>query len=136
MPLVTIGDVYAVSFDGIDHDKYIVIVGMTELGTFICAPFINSKINQYIIDKKPHLIPLHIPITQNKNRFLSHDSFVGCDDHNVIPSQKLIDLQTNGMCRFLGTLDKNDFYNVRQALVNSELLSPEELQYYFQIQIS
>ncbi|MBF4515213.1 hypothetical protein IRZ71_02620 [Flavobacterium sp. ANB] len=131
----TIGEVYAVSFQHIDHDKYIVIVGVTLLGTYVCAPFINSKINQFIINKKPHLVSLHIPITQNKNRFLSHDSFVACDEHNAISVQKLNDLEGNGMCRFLGILDAGDLVVVKDAFVNSGLLTAEELYYYFQIPI-
>lgn len=130
---VELGDVYAVQFEGIDHDKYIVIVGITQLGTFVCSTFINSKIHQFIINKRPHLVPFHIPILQNNNRFLSHDSFVGCDDCKKVSVEKLTNLHNLGMCRYLGKLDSHDFANVRNAVISSELLSPEELHYYFQI---
>ncbi|RZK22677.1 MAG: hypothetical protein EOO43_09355 [Flavobacterium sp.] len=135
MPPIELGDVFAVQFEGIDHDKYIVVVGITELGSFICSAFINSKIHQFIIDKRPHLVRLHIPITQNNNRFLSHDSFIGCDDCKKVSVEKMNNLFAAGMCRPLGKLNSDDFAAVRAAVIDSDLLSPEELQYYFQIPI-
>jgi hypothetical protein len=132
---INIGDVLGVKYEHIDHEKYMVVVGMTELGTFICAVFINSEIHKFIIHKRPHLIPLHVKITQNKNQFLKYDSFVGCDDYKKLSIQNLQDLHDVGKCRYIAKLDSDDFKNIKEAVVNSELLSAEELQYYFQIPI-
>lgn len=135
MPPVNIGDVFAITFEKIDHDKYCIITGITTSGSYVYTVFINSSID-FISKKKPHLLPFQIPITQTKNRFLSHDSYVGCDYYETFSDIQLQNLHTNGYCRFLGNLDGNDLNVVQQTIINGGLLSPEELQYYFQIPIS
>lgn len=134
MPPISIGDVFAITFQNIDHDKYCIITGKTELGTFIYSVFINTGID-YISREKPHLLPFQIKILQNDNRFLSHDSYVGCDHYEIFSEQQLQNLHNNGSCRFLGTVNANDLVLVRETIINGGLLSPEELQYYFQIPI-
>lgn len=134
MPLVNIGDVFAITFQHIDHDKYCIITGKTELGTYLYSVFINTS-TDYIAREKPHLLPFQIKILQNKNRFLSHDSYVGCDSYNKFTEEQLQNLTANGFCRFLGSIDANDLHIIQQTIINGGLLSPEELQYYFQIPI-
>lgn len=134
MPPVNIGDVFAITFQKIDHPKYCIITGITSSGTFTYSVFINSS-TDFIARVKPHLLPLQIKITQNKNRFLSHDSFVGCDHSEILSLQQLENLYENGFCRYLGNLDPGDLDIIKDTIINSDLLSPEELQYYFQIPI-
>lgn len=134
MPPVSIGDVYAITFQNINHPKYCLITGITTTGTFIYTVFINSSI-EFIKNKKPHLLPFQIKIAQNSNRFLSHDSYVGCDHCEIFSETQINNLHTNGFCRFLGTLDAVDLLSIKDKIINGGLLSPEELQYYFQIPI-
>jgi hypothetical protein len=134
MPPVNIGDVFAITFQKIDHPKYCIITGITSSGAFTYSVFINSRAD-FIARAKPHLLPLQIKITQNKNRFLSHDSFVGCDHFEKLSLQQLENLSENGFCRYLGNIDPDDLAIIRDTIINSGLLSPEELQYYFQIPI-
>jgi hypothetical protein len=135
MSSVNIGDVFAITFEKIDHPKYCIITGITSEGTYTYSVFINSSID-FIARVKPHLLPLQIKITQNKNRFLSHDSFVGCEHYEIISQTQLNNLYQNKFCRCLGSLDPDDLVKIKDTIVNSELLSPEELQYYFQIPIT
>ena len=135
MPPVCLGDVFAIKFDHIDHEKYVVIAGITESGSYICTVFINSVIHEYIINHKPHLVPFHVVITQNKNRFLRYNSFIGCDYHKFISIQSLQNSYDLGLCRLLGQLDGDDFIRMKCAIIDTGLLSAEEQQYYFQIPI-
>lgn len=132
---VNIGDVYAISFNGIAHDKYCIVTGISSLGTYIYSVFINTSID-FIKNNKPHLLPLQIKITQNKNRFLKYDSYVGCEHNKVFTNEQLKDLTANGYCRSLGKIDIDDLKTIKETIINSELLSPEELLLYFQIPIT
>lgn len=126
------GDVFATDFKDIDHQKYFIIVGLLLEKTYTCTVFINTRIHPSILNKK-EIASLQIPITKSKNHFLHHDSFVCCSDYNPINFEKIESLKKDGLCRILGTLDENDLEIVTKTIINSGLLSPEELKLYFQV---
>ena len=127
------GDVFATDFVKVDdHEKYFIIAGLSPEKTYTCTVFINSRIHPSIL-RKPEILKLQIPITQRKNFFLDHDSFVCCSDFTPITLNKLQQLKKQEKCRVLGTLHQDDLVIVINAIVNSGLLTPDELRLYFQV---
>lgn len=127
------GDVFATDFIKVDdHEKYFIIVGLSPEKTYTCTVFINSRIHPSIL-RKPEILKLQIPITKNRNIFLDHDSFVCCSDFTPINFDKLQHLKNQGKCRALGTLHQDDLQIVIKTIVDSGLLTPDELRLYFQL---
>ena len=124
------GDVFLGKFDGIDHQKFFVIAGLSQDKLCICSVYINTNIPNFIF-KKQELLNLQVPIKGAKYDFLKHDSFVSCntqlkfnfsDFHNWIENRK---------CRYCGKLDDEDLNNIQTTLINSGLLTSKEMELYF-----
>ena len=127
------GDVFATDFVKVnDHEKYFIIAGLSPEKTYTCTVFINSRIHPSIF-RKPEISKLQIPITKSNNFFLDHDSFVCCSDFTPITFEKLQQLKKQAKCRVLGTLHQDDLVIVINTIVNSGLLTPDELRLYFQV---
>jgi hypothetical protein len=118
------GQVFAGRFVGIDHEKYFIIVGITENKVQCCSVFINSNIPNYIINKQT-LLNLQVNIKGSKYDFLTHDSFVSC---NSIKEHEISDLHK---CRYIGKIDNDDLLNVTETIVNSGTLEQKAINKFF-----
>jgi len=122
--LLSKGNVFVGKFKGIDHKKYFIIVGITKDVVTCCSVFINSNINNYNF-RNENLRALQVNILGRKYEFLTHDSFVSC---NNIQEHTMSDLKK---CHLIGQIDDEDLENIITTLVNSEVLSLKQKQKYF-----
>jgi hypothetical protein len=124
------GDVFLGKFDGIDHEKFFVIAGLSQNKIFICSVFINSNIPNFIF-KKQELLNLQVPIKGNKYDFLQHDSFVSCNTQLKFKFSDIHHWIDDKRCRYIGKLDTEDQNRIKTTLIDSGLLSQKEIELYF-----
>lgn len=67
------GMVFLGPMDGVDHKKYYIIAGVSADKCCFCSVIINSKINQFILNRQS-LLDCQVKLTLQKNPFLDHDS--------------------------------------------------------------
>ena len=124
------GDVFRGKFDGIDHEKFFVIAGLSKDKIFICSVFINSNIPDFIF-KKQELLNLQVPIKGDKYKFLQHDSFVSCNTQLKLNFSDIYHWINNKRCQYIGKLDAEDLNNTKTTLIQSGLLTQKEIKLYF-----
>lgn len=125
------GSVFINNFDGIDHPKLFIVVGLSADKIYTCSVYINSNIHPAILAKQS-LLDLQVPIKGSKYSFLTHDSFVCCSTPIPIESTTIQKWQDEyKTCNYRGQLDDDDLGNVITTLVNSGLLTDEEIELYF-----
>jgi hypothetical protein len=122
--LLAKGAVFAGRFQEIDHEKYFIIVGITKDKIRCCSVFINSNIPSFIF-RNQSLLSLQVNIQGFKYNFLTHDSFVSC---NNIKELSIAYLQN---CRYIGKIDDDDFGNIITTLLNSDTLSEKDREMFF-----
>ncbi len=110
-------------FDGVDHQKFYVIAGISEDRVLVCSVLINSSINPF---RRQHLLQLQIEITPDDYDFLDHVSYINCA--NPIKGQ---------LSHFDGTdfsyktqLNSNHLINIQDNIKKSGLLTPEEIKFF------
>ena len=128
------GDVFLGKFDGIHHEKFFIIVGLSKDKVCICSVFINSTIPDFIFKKK-ELLNLQVLIKGVKYDFLKHDSFVSCNTQLKFEFSDMYQWIDNNKCKVIGKLDKEDLDNVTSTLINSGLLTIREIELYFSCEI-
>lgn len=125
------GNVFIGEFEGIDHKKFFIIIGLSAEKVYFCSVYINSNIPRYIyLDKT--LLNLQVNIKGSKYNFLKHDSFVSCSSplkYNVID---LVNMINNDKCKYVGDIDRDDLENITSTVINSGLLTEKEIKLYFQ----
>jgi hypothetical protein len=124
--VVSVGDVFIKKFDSIDHPKYFIVAGMSDDKINVCAVYINSNIPGFMYSKQK-LLNLQVNIKGNKYDFLRHDSFVSCNAPINTIADKLIN-----SCKYAGRIDEEDLTNIRRTIINSRILTKNELKLYFQ----
>ncbi len=124
------GDVFLKKFDEAEHKKLFIIAGISDEKIFVCSVFINSKIHPAIAGK-PNILKLQIPLLKNRNEFLKHDSFANCSYPIHLKSESITKDIVVGTCKIIGNIHRQDLEFVQNALVNSGLLSEEEIELYF-----
>lgn len=116
------GAVFVGPWKEIDHDKFIVIAGVTQDKVLACTVLINSRINPYIM-RRQKMLDCQVYVKSEDYDFLSHDSFVNC-------AQPMIGITTHFVgdeYKYCGLLDESDLVLVRQRIVESGLLTDEEI---------
>ncbi|MDD4968943.1 MAG: hypothetical protein PHT07_05900 [Paludibacter sp.] len=124
------GAVFINKFENIDHPKFFIIVGLSKDKIFTCSVYINSNIPKAIM-KRQALLDLQVPVKGTKYSFLNHDSFVCCSTPLLIETVTIQKWIASKTCFFKGQLDKEDLENVTTTMIQSGLLSDEELELYF-----
>ncbi|MBQ6771233.1 MAG: hypothetical protein IJP44_09700 [Bacteroidales bacterium] len=117
------GAVFIGPWEEIDHDKFIVIAGVTQDKVLACTVLINSRINPYIM-RRQKMLDCQVYVKSENYDFLSHDSFVNC-------AQPMIGNTTHFVgdeYKYCGLLDESDLVLVRQSIVESGLLTDEEIE--------
>ena len=124
--LIQPGAVFLGNLDGVDHQKFYVIAGISGDRVLACSVLINSKINPFI-QRRPHLLLLQVEITPDDYDFLDHVSYINCA--NPIKGQ---------LSHFDGTdfsykaqLNSNHLVNIQDNIKKSGLLTPEEINLFF-----
>lgn len=123
------GDVFLKKFEEAAHQKLFIIAGVSTKKVFLCSVFINSEIHPSI-KSKPNIVALQVPLLKSRNSFLSHDSFANCTYPIPHEVEKLIDEISKGDCKTIGSIHNQDLIFIRKALVNSGLLTEEEIELY------
>ncbi|MFV0553181.1 MAG: hypothetical protein ACK5LR_00580 [Mangrovibacterium sp.] len=124
------GDVFLNKFDTIDHPKFFIVAGLSGDKVFTCSVYINSNIHPSI-QKKQELLNLQVPIKGSKYKFLTHDSFVCCSTPLPIKSELINLWIENKSCQVKGKIDDEDLENIQLTIINSGLLTEEEIELYF-----
>jgi hypothetical protein len=127
-----IGDVIAMPFEDVDHDKYCIITGINKDKICTTSVYINSKIH-ICLNNKPELYLLQIPLRKKPHyKFLNKDSFVNCAkflEHDV---NELIDNINSGNSRVLGSIDDEDLELIRRTIYESDVIDDDyrDMFYY------
>ena len=124
------GDVFLGKFEGIEHPKFFVTAGLSKDKVFVCAVYINSNIPHFIF-KKQELLNLQVPIKGTKYEFLKYDSFVSCNTQLKFNFSDFSVWIESEKCKYIGRLDIEDLENIQTTLINSGLLTQNEIELYF-----
>ena len=118
------GCVFAGRFKGIDHEKYFIVVGISNDKVYACSVYINSNIPKFILSSQK-LLNLQVNIKGAKYDFLQHDSFAAC---NSVQKYLSNDIK---FCRYIGKINEEDLRNITNIVINSGILTPKEINLYF-----
>jgi hypothetical protein len=129
--LVTKGSVFLNQFNiPEDHKKFFIVAGHSPDKIMTCSVYINSNIHPVIL-KNQFLLNLQVNIKGNKYSFLRHDSFVCCSTPLFIATQNIMEWINKNQCTYIGNIDDEDLGNIIQTLIQSGLLTEEEIELYF-----
>lgn len=123
------GDILLSEFDGIDHRKFFVVMGVSE--DKVCGFFfINSNIHPAIFNKQEQL-NLQYPLLHRDYEFLKYDSFLSAS--NVI-ERKLSDISEgikNGTTTVIGKMKEEHVTDVVEMVRASKVISDRHKRMYF-----
>ncbi len=123
------GDILLSEFDGIDHPKFFVVMGVSE--ERICGFFfINSNIHPAIFNKQEQL-DLQYPLRHRDYDFLKYDSFL-CASNVIV--RKLSDISDgikNGTTILMGKLKDEHIRDVVEMVRASRVISNHHKQLFF-----
>ncbi|MBR0178707.1 MAG: hypothetical protein IJQ11_14935 [Bacteroidales bacterium] len=117
------GAVFIGPWEEIDHDKFIVIAGVTHDKVLACTVLINSRINPYIM-RRQKMLDCQVYVKSESYNFLSHDSFVNCAQPMIGSAAHFV----GDEYKYCGLLNEPDLVQVRQSIVESGLLTDEEIE--------
>ena len=116
------GAVFIGPWKEIDHDKFIVIAGVTQDKVLACSVLITSRINPYIM-RRQKMLDCQVYVKSENYAFLSHDSFVNCAQPMVGNTEHFV----GDEYKYCGLLNETDLVLVRQSIVESGQLTDEEI---------
>jgi len=123
------GDILLSEFDGIDHRKFFVVMGISE--DKVCGFFfINSNIHPAIFNKQEQL-NLQYPLLHRDYEFLKYDSFLSAS--NVI-ERKLSNITEgikNGTTMVIGKMKEEHVTDVVEMVRASKVISDRHKRMYF-----
>lgn len=123
------GDILLSEFDGIDHRKFFVVMGVTEdkmCGFF----FINSNIHSAIFNKQEQL-NLQYPLLHRDYSFLKYDSFLCASsviECRVIDIAEKISAKTTTV---VGRMKSEHIAEVLKLVQSSKVISERHKMLYF-----
>lgn len=123
------GDILLSEFDGIDHCKFFVVMGISD--DKVCGFFfINSNIHPSIFQKQ-ELLDLQYPLKQEDYSFLKYDSFLSAS--NVI-ERSLSDISEGlkkGTASVIGKMKDEHIEDVLTMVRGSKVISERQKCLYF-----
>ena len=123
------GDILLSEFNGIDHRKFFVVMGVNE--EKICGFFfINSNIHPAIFNKQEQL-NLQYPIMHRDYEFLKYDSFLCAS--NVI-ERRLADISKGikeGTTSIIGKMKEEHVADVLEMVRASKIISDRHTKMFF-----
>jgi hypothetical protein len=123
---ITSGSVFLGPWAGIDHEKFLIVAGVSDNKILVCSVMINSQINQYIM-RRPKLLACQVELKCADYDFLSHDSFANCAQ----PIKAKTELFMVDDLKYCGLLKESDLSLVQQQIISSGSLTPEEIAKFF-----
>jgi hypothetical protein len=124
------GNVFLGEFKGIDHKKFFIIIGISCEKKSFCSVYINSNIPRHISSNQK-LLNLQVNIKGSKYNFLMHDSFVSCNSPLQYNVNDLTEWVEKGICEYIGDINKEDLNDITTTVINSGLLTENEIKFYF-----
>lgn len=123
------GDILLSEFDGIDHRKFFVVMGVSE--EKVCGFFfINSNIHPAIYNKQEQL-NLQYPMLHRDYEFLKYDSFLCASS---VIERKLIDISkgiNEGTTSIIGKMKDEHVIDVLEMVRASKVISDRYKKMYF-----
>ena len=123
------GDILLSEFDGIDHQKFFVVMGVSE--DKVCGFFfINSNIHPAIFNKKEQL-NLQYPLLHRDYAFLKYDSFLCASS---VIERKLSDITEgikNRTTTVIGKLKDEHVTDVLEMVRASKVIRERHKRMYF-----
>ena len=120
------GVVFLGPWADIDHEKFLIVAGVSEDRILICAVMINSEINPYI-QKRPRMLSCQVLLKSADYDFLSHDSYANCAQ----PIRAKFEVFTKDDRKYCGILSETDLNIVQQRIIASGNLTVEEINTFF-----
>ena len=120
------GAVFLGPWADIDHEKFLIVAGVSEDRILICAVMINSEINPYI-QKRPRMLSCQVLLKSADYDFLSHDSYANCAQ----PIRAKFEVFTKDDRKYCGILNGTDLKIVQQRIIASGNLTVEEINTFF-----
>lgn len=123
------GDILLSEFDGIDHQKFFVVMGVSE--NKVCGFFfINSNIHPAIFNKQEQL-NLQYPLLHRDYEFLKYDSFICASS---VIERKLSDISEgikNGTTTIIGKMKEEHVTDVVEMVRASKVISERHKLMFF-----
>jgi hypothetical protein len=110
----------------IDHEKFLIVAGVSEDRILVCTVMINSEINPYI-QKRPRMLSCQVLLKSADYDFLSHDSFANCAQ----PIRAKFEVFTKDDFKYCGILNETDLGIVQQRIIASGTLTVDEIKTFF-----
>ena len=120
------GSVFLGPWENIDHEKFVVVAGVAKDRVLVCSVLINSLINQYI-QRRPRMLACQVEMKAEDYNFLSHNSYINCAQ----PIKAKYEHFKNEELKYCGMLTDELLIKVRQAIIDSDLLTNEEIEQFF-----
>jgi len=120
------GSVFLGPWAGIDHQKFLIVAGVSEDKILVCSVMINSQINQYIM-KRPKMLACQVELRCADYDFLSHDSYANCAQ----PIKAKSELFLVDDLKYCGLLNNADLSQIQQNIINSGSLTNDEISIFF-----
>ena len=123
------GDILLSEFDGIDHQKFFVVMGITE--DKVCGFFfINSNIHPAIFNKQEQL-NMQYPLLHRDYSFLKYDSFLCASS---VIERRLTEISNgikNGTTTIIGKMREMHLTEVLEMARASKVISDRHKQMFF-----
>lgn len=123
------GDILLSEFDGIDHRKFFVVMGVSE--DKVCGFFfINSNINPAIFNKQEQL-NLQYPLLHRDYEFLKYDSFLCASS---VIERSVADISegiSNRTTQVIGRMKDEHIADVIEMVRASKVISKRHKKLYF-----
>jgi hypothetical protein len=113
-----------------DHKKFFIVAGHSPDKMITCSVYINSNIPPVIL-RNQTLLNLQVNIKGIKYPFLKYDSFVCCSTPLFIKMENIMKWIDDNKCQYIGCIDNEDLENITHTLINSGLLTDEEIELFF-----
>jgi len=120
------GAVYIGPWADIDHEKYLVVAGVSDDRFLVCSVLINSKINLYI-QRRPRMLSCQVLLKSADYDFLSHDSYANCAQ----PIRAKFDVFVEDNRKYCGILKEADICLIQQRIIASGQLTADEIKKFF-----
>lgn len=123
---ITPGDVFLGEMEGVDHEKFFIVAGVSGDRILCCSVLINSKINPFIM-RRPHMLERQLHLSADDYDFLSHESYINCAQ----PFKSHLDFFSDSAYKYKGHLSDDHIKQVQEHLITSGQLTQEEIDTYF-----
>lgn len=120
------GAVFLGPWADIDHEKFLVVAGVSDDRILVCSVMINSEINPYI-QKRPRMLSCQVLLKSADYDFLSHDSYANCAQ----PIRAKFEIFTKDDRKYCGILNEADLNIVQQRIIASGNLTVDEINTFF-----